>query len=335
MYLISATIALWHDLYEGSGMTARYFREAPKQIPDIETLVDILLFEINNHFKLGQRSMISRMIDWMGKVPAKRFASIMQRFDRMVADKSIWEAARDALKEFTDGLNGRGLEGVPTSGPLLVVANHPGAADSVAAMAAIERNDQSMIVLERPMLVAMPNFSKHMIYVDEENPARLGLMRSVIQKLKEGQTVITFPRGNLEPDPGLSSDAVESINHWSESIGLFLSKVPDTIVQPLLISNVIVPKAWKSLIALRAKSIKNRQQIAMILQIAMQRLFPNGGWKIPVNVTALKSVSARELSGWLDPRELNRELIGYMKAQMKLEFPRQINQEQSFNPTIQ
>ena len=81
----------------------------------------------------------------------------------------------------------------------------PDAADSVAAMAAIERTDQSMIVIERPMLVAMPNFSQHMIYVDEENPARFGLMRSVIQRLKDGKTVIMFPRGNLEPDPGLDS----------------------------------------------------------------------------------------------------------------------------------
>jgi hypothetical protein len=316
-------------------MTARYFREVPKQIPDIETLVDILLFEVANHFKLGQRSTIYKMINWLGRVPAKRFAAIMQQFDRMVAEKSIWEAARDALKEFTDGWDVRGLEGVPASGPLLVLANHPGAADSVAAMAAIERNDQSMIVLERPMLVAMPNFSQHMIYVDEENPARLGLMRSVIQKLKDGQTVIMFPRGNLEPDPGLDAGAVESINHWSESIGLFLSKVPDTIVQPLFISNVIVPKAWQSLIARWARSFKNRQQIAMILQVAMQRIFPNGGWKIPVRVTAPKYVPARDLSGQLEPRELTRELIAFMKTQMKLEFPQQVDQDLSLSPTFQ
>ena len=65
-------------------MTARYFREAPKQIPDIETLIDVLLFEVANHFKLGQRSTIFKMVDWFGQVPAKRFATIMQRFDRMV-----------------------------------------------------------------------------------------------------------------------------------------------------------------------------------------------------------------------------------------------------------
>jgi hypothetical protein len=114
-----------------------------------------------------------------------------------------------------------------------------------------------------------------------------------------------------------------------------LSKVPDTIVQPLFISNVIVPKAWQSLIARRARSFKNRQQIAMILQVAMQRIFPNGGWKIPVRVTAPKYVPARDLSGQLEPRELTRELIAFMKTQMKLEFPQQVDQDLSLSPTIQ
>ena len=316
-------------------MTARYFWEAPKTIPDIETLVDVLLFEVANHFKLGKRSTIYKVLDRFGQVPAKRFAAIMQRFDRMVGEKSVWEAARDVLEEFTDGWDAKGLKGVPASGPLLVIANHPGSADSLAAMAAVERTDQYMIAIERPMLVAMPNLSQHMVYIDEENPQRIGLLRQVIQKLKDGQTVIMFPRGNLEPDPGLSPGAVESIDHWSESIGLFLSKVPDTIVQPLLISNVIVPKAWRSLMALRAKNIKNQQQIAMILQVAMQRIFPKGGWKIPVKVTASERVSARDLSGRLDPRVLTKELIAFMKGQMKLEFPQQIDQDLPLSPTIQ
>jgi hypothetical protein len=118
-------------------MTARYFRETPKTIPDIETLVDVMIFEVANHFKLGKRSTIYKVLDRLGQVPPKRFAAIMQRFDQLVGKKSIWEAARDVLKEFTDGWDAKGLKGVPASGPLLVVANHPGSAESVAAMAAI------------------------------------------------------------------------------------------------------------------------------------------------------------------------------------------------------
>jgi hypothetical protein len=74
----------------------------------------------------------------LGHVTAKRLAAIIQRFDQMVGEKRTWEAARDVLKEFTDGWDAKRLKGVPASGPLLVVANHPGSADSVAAMAAIK-----------------------------------------------------------------------------------------------------------------------------------------------------------------------------------------------------
>ncbi len=91
-----------------------------------------------------------------------------------------------------------------------MVANHPVMADSLAAMAAIQRTDQNMIVIERPVLVAMPNASRHMIFVDEENPLRIDLVRRVIRKLQGGETVIMFPRGNLEPDPALTPGAATS-----------------------------------------------------------------------------------------------------------------------------
>lgn len=313
-------------------MTARYFESAPERIPDIDTLVDVLIFEVTQHFKLAKNSFLYGMIDRFAQVPAKRFARVMQWFDQAVADSSIWEAAKMALLELTKGLEVKGLKKVPCDGPLLVVANHPGSADSVAAMAAIERPDQSMVVIERPMLLAMPNFSRHMIYVDEDNPQRFSLIKKVIQKLKEGQTVITFPRGNLEPDPSLIPGAIDSVNNWSESIGLFLSQVPDTMVQPLLISDVLVPRAWNSALARRAKSVKVRQQITMVLQIAMQQLFPKSNWKIPIKVTATECIAARELSGSLDPHEMYHALTGYIKDQIGLAFPDQIEPGYQVNP---
>lgn len=75
--------------------------------------------------------------DRLGQVPTKRIAAIMQHIDLMVGEKSISEAARDMLKEFTDGWDAKGFKRVPASGPLSVVANNPGSLDSVIAMVAI------------------------------------------------------------------------------------------------------------------------------------------------------------------------------------------------------
>lgn len=100
-------------------MAARYFPETPKTISDIETLVDVLIFEVANHFKIGKRSTIYKVLDRLGQVTAKRLAAIIQRFDQMVGEKRVGEAARDVLKEFTDGWDAKKLKGVPASGPLM------------------------------------------------------------------------------------------------------------------------------------------------------------------------------------------------------------------------
>ena len=316
-------------------MTARYFQEAPQIMPDMETLVDVILFEFSNHFNVSPRSIIHSIIHWFGHFPAARFAKIMQQFDRSISEKSIWEAAGEVLHEFTDGWVVNTQAEIPASGPMLVVANHPGMADALAAMAAVQRADQNMIVIERPILVAMPNASRHMIFVDEDNHLRIDLVRKVIQKLQSGETVIMFPRGNLEPDPALTSGATTTLANWSASIGLFLSKVPETILQPLLISNVYAPKAWFSQVSRWAQTTKLRQQVSMVLQVAMQRVFPKGGWKVPLHVSVPPALATRDISCTYNPHELNAGVIAYMRELIVKEFPLSASQEAGFSQDTQ
>lgn len=306
-------------------MPNKDFREGTEEFPPIDTLVEVLIHEVTNHFKIGNDTVLYRLMHWFMRVPSERFAALMQRFDQMVAEKSIWEAARDALPQFTDGLNFKNNKIIPKEGPLLVVANHPGVADFVAVMACIERKDQYILANERPMLSIMPNASRHMLLVDVQNPHRLDIMHRVINYLHNGKTVIIFPRGNLEPDPALYSGALESLKNWSQSIGVFLSKVPETVLQPLLISNVVAPKAWRSLISTRARSIKTRHQIAMILQAVMQRITKKGGWRIPVYVKAAPWLSAYDLAPNLDVNALNQAVMAYMGDLLKAEFPEAIS----------
>lgn len=302
-------------------MAARYFKEPPKEIPSKEVLTDVLLFEVVHQFKIRHGSALYRLLHWLGKTPAERFADIMQHFDHMIAESSLWQAARSILPQFVSGINLSGQSAIPSEGPVLIAGNHPGGADAIAAIASVERKDVHMMVIEHSMLTAMPNFNHQLINVEEDNPFRFDVMRHVIKLLEKGEAVIIFPRGNLEPDPLLYPGALESLKHWSTSLGLFLSKVPETIFQPLLISNTVVPKAWSSLIAKHARTMKSRHQIAMVLQTAMQRLSPNGGWKIPINLNAAPGISARDLEPSLDANALNRAVRAYFAEQMRAKFP--------------
>ncbi len=238
----------------------------------------------------------------------------MAEFDQAVFDHPLWEAARKVLPNFAAGWQFALKSPLPKDKPILAIANHPGAADSLAALAALERPDVNFLVIKRPMLAIMPNISQHMIYLEEYNPVRVNIIRDLIHTLQKRETLLMFPRGNLEPDPALYPGALDSLQQWSQSIGLILSRVPETVLQPILISQVVAPRAWRHPVARMGKTTKTRHQIAMLLQTAMQQLFK--GWKIPVKVTLPSPVPARELAQSLDPHALNKAVLALLREEM-------------------
>ena len=67
-----------------------------------------------------------------------------------------------------------------------------------------------------------------MLTIEPDSTFKLKAIREVIQALNDDMAVIIFPKGLLEPDPALIPGAVESLKGWSDSIGVFLNKVPKT-----------------------------------------------------------------------------------------------------------
>jgi len=296
----------------------RDFSQEPITPPEVRQIAQAVLLDISRHFHFDQDAWWYPILHKAALLPIRRFAHLMRKYDLRVHAQGLWKAARGLLAHFTDGWEISGGEKLPKEGPLLIACNHPGAADSIAVLAAIERPDVHLLAFERPILLALPNTSRHMLYFDEYNPDRLGLMQKLIGLLRQGEAVLMFPRGTVEPDPARYHGALDSLKHWSNSLGLFLSRVPETMFQLILTQNVLTPQAWNNPIAKLGKTIRQRHQIGMILQGVIQGMLE--WWKIPVRMTLPPPVSAIQLDRNLDPRKINIEIEAHVSGEMEKAF---------------
>lgn len=320
-------VQAWHRFYFSGivqlmGMNTQELPEALQSNPPSPNMIGEYIFmDIAGALNIRTGSLFFQAFRRLTQKAAREFAEILLRVDRSLAAGDVRQSANLALDYLTDGQEFIGEERVPREAPLLVVANHAGGGDSLGALSCVARNDSSVVAGKRPMLAALPNVSRHLIFLETDPVGRMGNMREIIEKLEAGQAVILFPKGLLEPDPALAPGALQSLKAWSQSAGIFLSKVPEARLLPLLISQTVAPKAWKSLFVAWSKNLKRRHQIAMITQFAMQRLHPGKDWQIPIRVQVGKAYDPRELSNTLDPREINDSIQQVMSELLLTAYP--------------
>jgi hypothetical protein len=142
-------------------------------------------------------------------------ARALARFDARISGNGVAPAASAALQDLGARWTRVG-DAPPVRGALLVVANHPGAYDALALIAALGRDDVALVAAERAFLRAMPSLAGHLIFVpDSPAPphARARGLRRALTHLAHGGAVIQFGAGCIEPDPAFplpsGSDGLE------------------------------------------------------------------------------------------------------------------------------
>jgi 1-acyl-sn-glycerol-3-phosphate acyltransferase len=203
---------------------------------------------------------------WLLGFAAARFAREIATFDQIVGAQGLQQAAGWLLERHTIGLDIAGRAGVPASGPLLVVANHPGLTDTAALLAALARPDLHVVAIDRLFLRALPHTSERLISVSPERAGRRHVLHAIDACLDRGQAVLVFPAGRLEPDPLVQTGSAESAEGWSRSIGLLLKPAPEVWVLPALVGSVRSKDALAHPLTRLRRLPHDQHRVAALLQ---------------------------------------------------------------------
>ena len=286
-----------------------------------DSLTRILLDDIKTSANLSRRQIINGIIDFFGYRPVGWLADLLARIDEQLNETSLHETAERAIYPLSDGLIINNQDAVPNSGPLLVTANHSGFTDILGVLACLKRDDVKIVAQQKGFMRILRNVNRHMLTIEPDSTFKLTAIREIIRALNEGMAVVIFPKGQLEPDPAIIPGAIESLDGWSDSIGIFLNKVPETRLLPVLVSGVLTEKAWNSRFAKLGWNQKRRQQFAMAAQFVAQRFSKNPQWKRPLRIDIGQPKRPEEFDPSLDPSKLNLAVKQEMLKLLERVYP--------------
>jgi hypothetical protein len=258
--------------------------------------------------------------------PCHRFSKIASRFDQIIEEQDFREAARWMLPNFVKDVNVFGADKIPSRGPLLIASNHPGAYDALVIAANIPRSDLKIITSNIPYLRKLPHVRQHMIFSAPDSHIRMTVVRSALRHLQEGGALLVFARGRIDPDPAHMPGAVEEIENWSSSLGLFLRKVPETKLAITIVSGILAPFFTKHPLTMFRRERQDKQRIAEFFQGIRQMLSPG---KILLNpeLSFSPPLTLEDFRHREDIKLLAREII--RKAQHQLMSHTQLSSTQT------
>lgn len=215
----------------------------------------------------------SKLLRHVFYAPAQKFAAQMLDFDGQIGAAGLPKAAQHTLYHFIRDLEIFGHETLPKSGPLLFLSNHPGMTDTLCLFAAIARPDLHIFALDRPFLKSLPNMSKQLFYLNDDPAQRSHAIRHAAAHLRGGGSMLTFPAGEIEPDPDVSRGALESLATWTDSAGVFMRLAPETKIVPVLVRRVLWDQAVKSPLTFIRSTSKDREWLGTSLQLLSNLMF--------------------------------------------------------------
>ena len=234
----------------------------------LENLTEINLDDLVSSFGWEKNPFLVGIVRRLFAKPAKKFAQQMADFDHYVGQFGLAEASRKILQNhYVRDIKIHGAENIPQNGPALFLSNHPGMTDTISLFAAINRPDLNIIALHRPFLVSLVNVTRNLAYISDDAAERMRAVRQVSNHLRNGGAALTFPAGEIEPDPAVYPGALDSLNKWTDSAGVFIRFARDTQIVPVLVSSVIWEKTAHHWLTHIKRTSFEREKLAAALQL--------------------------------------------------------------------
>jgi len=268
---------------------------AKPEMNALNSLTEINLDDLVASFGWRGKPGLVPFLRYIFKAPARKFAQQMLAYDAAVGELGLPEASRLTLQNFAQEM--RLFADALPEGPLLALSNHPGICDTLALFSALNRPDMKIIATNRPFLQSLPNISKRLFYVTDDPTSRMALVRQVSAHLRSGGAVLTFPAGQIEPDPDVYPGAVESLRNWTESVGVFLRLAPETTILPVLVRGVIWHRTAHSPAARLKSTRKEREQFAAALQLLAHVMWNRNPLRVRIQIGSpvrVNSLGARD-----------------------------------------
>jgi hypothetical protein len=280
--------------------------------PQLDDLTQINLNDLVSSFGWEKYPLLASMLRHLFIRPARTFAQHMVDFDSATGQVGLGEASKQTLRaHYVKDVRVHGIENIPANGPTLFLSNHPGMVDTLALFSSINRPDLRIIAVHRPFLMSLVNVSKQLSYISDDSAERIRTTRQISSHLRSGGSALTFPAGEIEPDPTVYDDAEDSLNNWTDSAGVFIRFARDLKIVPVLVSGVIWDKAVRHFITRLKRTRFERDKLATAIQSFPMMSY--NGRPTTVHVQFAKSITLDEV-GSTDTRAIHEVIIHRMRG---------------------
>ncbi len=277
----------------------------------LRALTSINLDDLVASFGWQGKPLLASVLRTVFHAPAEKFARQMLHFDADVAARGLSAAAQDLFHQYAQSLQVFGAQNVPAEGPVLFLANHPGMVDTLALFIAIRRPDLKIIAVERPFLQSLKNTSQQLIFISDDPARRMAAVRQAAAHLKAGGAALTFPAGKIEPDAAVYPGALEALQGWSESAGVFLRLAPQTQIIPTFARGVLWDRAVKHPLTKVKRTREERERLGAAFQLLAHVVFEQRPLRVSVQFAPPLTLSK---VGSTDPAAIHAQVIERMKG---------------------